>query len=155
MEKASRTHLLLVVEIGVLLIMVAKDDCPRDVAPVHERGKLHDDRLRVPRRFLAVELVATEDDEVGLGLVEGSFEPVEAVDVCADVLALLLVLRVHVAALAGADREVKVGDLQNLVLALGAEAKGRDSGESCTVPGQPRPDALVLGSGHSLALFRL
>ena len=144
MEKARRTHLLLVVEIGVLLVMVAKDDRPRDLAPVHERRELHDDRLRVPRRFLPVQLIAAKDDEVGLGLVEGSLEPLEAVDVGADVLALLLVLRVQVAALARADREVKVGDLENLVLALGAEAEGRDSGKGCARPSQPKVEVRKL-----------
>jgi hypothetical protein len=57
-------------DVPVLFVVVAKDGCPRDLPVGHLRSKLCEDRLGVPRGSLAIELIAGEDDQVGMFHVE-------------------------------------------------------------------------------------
>lgn len=113
------------VEVRIFLVVVAKDNRPRKPSLVHERRPLHHDRLGVPRGLLPVQLVAAEDDQVRLDFVEGVLEPAETVDIRAGLLTGLFLIRVDVAALAGPDREVQVGNLEDLEIAFRAEAQRR------------------------------
>lgn len=116
-KREERTHLILPCERRLLLVMIAEDDGPRNATLVQPRRPLENDRLRVPRRLLPVQLIAAENDQVRLDLLERRLKPFEAVDIRTELLALGFALPVEVAALTGADGEVQVGDLEDAEVA--------------------------------------
>lgn len=111
--------------------MVAEHDRPRNAALVQQRRPLQYDRLRIPRRLLPIQLVPTQDNQVGLDLLERGLKPLEAVDVRAELLALGFALPVEVAACTGSDGEVQVGDLEDGEVASVREAEDGCRGKFC------------------------
>jgi hypothetical protein len=69
---------------SIFLIVVSKHRCPGNLPLGHDLCKFGQDRFRVPRRALAIQLIAGKNDEVGsLGIEnfrkEGRREVVRAV----------------------------------------------------------------------------
>ena len=99
-----------------LVVVVAEDGCPR-YAPLDDlASELGKNAFRVPTRALSVELIAGENDEVGFLRVEHAGDEGRR-----QIVGVLAGRERCVTANATCDREVQVGNLQDLELAVPRE----------------------------------
>jgi hypothetical protein len=131
----DRAHLALAV---VLAVVVAEHGRPGDLALDHGRGKLAQHAQVVVARLLPVQLVAREHDHVGRLGVERLGEPRHRVRV-PGARAL-----VRIEALALCDREVQVGDLEDLEGPVLAKHGRRGGGRDGVAPPEHEVHALPL-----------
>jgi hypothetical protein len=102
----------------VLFVVIAKYRSPRDLPINHRTGKLSHDSPRIPRRPLAVELVAGEDDHVGLLEVKCLPHQCEREIICVSTVPDLCIPTDPVI-----DTEVEIGNLKDFELTVLAKVE--------------------------------
>ena len=102
----------------MLFVVIAKYGGPRDLPINHRTGKLGHDSPRIPRRPLPVELVAGEDDHVGLLEVECLPHQGKRQVICVFTFVDLGIFADPVI-----DAEVKIGNLKDFELSVLVKVK--------------------------------